>query len=82
MDRWTQEDERQLIALQERRKATHERDSEALLATIRRRVGIKSGTVSDVSIYDLRKAMVEYGGEFRDALEPFDHMGRDRAAEF
>ena len=78
-DIWTEEDERQLLAMQQRKKETQERQSEALMAVIKRHVGIKSGSVSDVSIYDLRNAMIAHGGDFRDALEPFDHMGRPRA---
>lgn len=78
---WTEEDERQLQAMQQRKKDTQERQSEELMNVIKRHVGIKSGSVSDVSIYDLRNAMIAHGGDFRDALEPFDHMGRPRAAE-
>lgn len=80
MDIWTQEDERQLLALQVRRKVTHERNAERLMELVKRVVPVRQGTVSDVSIYDLRAAMIEHGGEFRDALEPFDHMGRLQAA--
>ena len=76
MDKWTEEDERNLQALQQRRQETHERQAGELMLVIERRVPIKSGSVSDVSVYDLRKAMIAHGGEFRDALEPFDHMGR------
>ena len=76
MDIWTQEDERQLLALQVRRKVTHERNAERLMELLKGVVPVRQGTVSDVCIYDLRTAMIENGGEFRDALEPFDHMGR------
>ena len=67
MDLWTQEDERQLLALQVRRKVTHEANAERLMTLVKRVVPVKQGTVSDVSIYDLRTAMIEHGGEFRDA---------------
>lgn len=77
---WTEEDEAQLNALQQRRKETFERDSEALMNVIKQTCPIKSGAVSDVSIYDLRNSMIHNGGAFRDALEPFDHMGRPKAA--
>ena len=80
MDIWTQEDERQLLALQVRRKVTHERNFERLMELVKRVVPVRQGTVSDVSIYDLRAAMIEHGGAFRDALEPFDHMGRPQPA--
>lgn len=81
-DIWSPEDERMLQELQQRKKDTHERQSENLMRVIKARVPIRSGAVSDVSLYDLRKAMIEHGGEFRDALLPFDHMGRalDRAS--
>lgn len=78
---WTEEDERQLQEMQQRKKNTQERQSEELLAVIKRYVPIRSGSVSDVSIYDLRNAMVAHGGAFRDALEPFDHMGRPQAVD-
>lgn len=80
-DRWTEEDEKQLRAMVERKRETHDRQSEALMAVIKQHVPIRSGSVSDVSIYDLRKAMVAQGGAFRDALEPFDHMGRPQAVK-
>lgn len=76
MEIWTEEDERQLLSLQVRRKVTHERNADRLMELVKRVVPVKSGTVSDVSIYNLRAAMIEHGAEFRDALEPFDHMGR------
>lgn len=76
---WTEEDEAQLNALQQRRKETFERDSETLMGVIKQTCPIKSGSVSEVSIYDLRNSMIHNGGAFRDALEPFDHMGRPKA---
>lgn len=78
---WTEEDERQLQAMQQRKKNTQERQSEELLGVIKRYVPFRSGSVTDVSIYDLRNVMIAHGGEFRDALEPFDHMGRPKAAD-
>lgn len=80
-DHWTPEDEAQLNALQQRRKETFERDSEKLMAVIKQTCPIKSGSVSEISIYDLRNSMIHNGGAFRDALEPFDHMGRPQAAD-
>lgn len=75
---WTEQDEDTLRELQERKAVTQERQSAALMQVIKAHVGIKSGRVSDVGIYDLRNAMIAHGGEFRDALEPFDHMGRPK----
>ena len=79
MDVWTEQDERNLQSMIVRKRETQEKQSDALMDVLKRRVPIKPCSVSDVSIYDLRKAMIAHGGEFRDALEPFDHMGRPQA---
>lgn len=79
-DIWTEEDEKQLLEMQTRKQETQEKQGNALLSTIREHVPLKSGSVSDICLWELKKALISNGGAFRDALEPFDHMGRSQAS--
>ena len=82
IDIWTEEEEKQLLALQKRRRQTFERNRDNLLALLKRYLSSHNGSTYSgyYSPRDVAMALIEHGGEFRDLLEPFDHMGRDKAA--
>lgn len=76
---WTEKDEAALREMQERKQRTFLAAKAELLAALKEVVPKQNGSTYSgyYAPVDVADALIQHGGMFRDALLPFDHMGRE-----